>query len=213
MNQMSHTTALNRLGPAVLLFSFFIGGCAGSPTEIRHDDSMKTYTAPSDQNKSVSTSGQHSKVTAHYILRPGDRPDFQPRVRQMHTAQQPATGNEASPQLADLQMVLEVSDILFEFDKWVIRESVVPELDQWADYFKNNPQVTAEIYGHADSVGPSAYNMNLSQKRAQAVVNYLTAKGVSSDRLTAKGFGESQPAAPNSTSEGRQKNRRVELKL
>lgn len=213
MNKMSHSNTLNRLGPAVLLLSFFISGCAGSPTEIRYDDSMKTYTSASDQNKSVSTSGQHSKVTAHYILRPGDRPDFQPRARQMQTVQHPVAGNEASPQLADLQMVLEVSDILFEFDKWVIRESVVPELDQWADYFQNNPQVTAEIYGHADSVGPSAYNMNLSQKRAQAVVNYLTAKGVSSDRLTAKGFGESQPAAPNSTSEGRQKNRRVELKL
>ncbi len=95
----------------------------------------------------------------------------------------------------------------------MIRESVVPELDQWAAYFQNNPQVTAEIYGHADSVGPSTYNMNLSQKRAQAVVNYSTAKGVSSSRLTAKGFGESQPVAPNSTSDGRQKNRRVELKL
>lgn len=213
MNKMRHTTALNRLGPAVLLFSFLIGGCAGSPTEIRYDDSMKTYTAASDQNKSVSTSGQHSKVTAHYILRPGDRPDFQPRVKQVHTVQQPATGSETSPQLADLQMVLEVSDILFEFDKWVIRESVVPELDQWADYLRNNPQVTAEIYGHADSIGPSDYNMNLSKKRAQAVVNYLNAKGVTADRLTAKGFGESQPAAPNSTSEGRQKNRRVELKL
>jgi outer membrane protein OmpA-like peptidoglycan-associated protein len=55
--------------------------------------------------------------------------------------------------------------------------------------------------------------MDLSRKRAQAVVNYLTAKGISSDRLTAKGFGESRPAAPNSSSEGRQKNRRVELKL
>lgn len=210
MNKMSHTVTLNRLGPAVLLCSFLIGGCAGSPTEIRYNDSMKTYTSASDQSKSVSTTGHPSKVTAHYILRPGDRPDFQPRVRQMQTV---PTSNEAYPQPADLQMVLEVSDILFEFDKWVIRESVVPELDQWADYFQNNPQVTAEIYGHADSVGPSAYNMDLSQKRAQAVVNYLSAKGVSSDRLTAKGFGESQPAAPNSTNEGRQKNRRVELKL
>jgi outer membrane protein OmpA-like peptidoglycan-associated protein len=218
MNKMRFTPTFNRLGPTVLLLSFFIGGCGG-PTEYRYNDSMKTYSAANEENQAVSTAGQHSKATAHYILRPGDRPDFQPRVRQMHTVQQPATGNEAAtsneaaPQLADLQMVLEVSDILFEFDKWVIRESVVPELDQWALYFQNNPQVTAEIYGHADSMGSSAYNMDLSQKRAQAVVNYLTAKGVTPDRLTAKGFGESQPAAPNSTSEGREKNRRVELKI
>jgi outer membrane protein OmpA-like peptidoglycan-associated protein len=213
MNKMRFTLTFNRLGPAVLLLSFFIGGCGG-PTEYRYNDSMKTYTAANEENQAVSTAGQHNKATAHYILRPGDRPDFQPRVRQMHTVQQPAAGNgESSPQLADLQMVLEVSDILFEFDKWVIKKSVVPELDQWAAYFKNNPEVTAEIYGHADSVGPSAYNMDLSRKRAQAVVNYLTAKGITSDRLTAKGFGESRPAAPNSSSEGRQKNRRVELKL
>lgn len=215
MNKMRHTPTFNRLGPVLLLCSFLVGGCAGSPTEVRYDNTIKTYTAGQDQNSTATTVGQHAKVTAHYILRPGDRPDFKPRAHEapavQHTASTPNELPENPP--ADLKMVLDVSDILFEFDKWVIRQSVVPELDRWTDYFLKHPKVTAEIDGHADSTGPSAYNQTLSTRRAQAVVNYLVGKGVDPKRLTSKGFGESQPAVPNTTKEGRQKNRRVELKL
>lgn len=216
MNKMRHTPTFYRLGPAILLFSFLITGCAGSPTETRYDDRMKTYASANDEKATTFTLGEHDKATAHYILRPGNRPDFQRKTGQTKTVYQPQTGEGNATfeeQVADLQMVLDVSDILFDFDKWVIKQSVVPELDKWAEFFQNNPQVTAKIYGHADSTGPNAYNQDLSTKRAQAVVNYLAAKGVDPKRLTAKGFGESQPAAPNTTSEGRQKNRRVEMDL
>ncbi len=217
---------LYRIGPAILLVAFFIGGCGG-PSEYRYNDSMKTYVA-SDHSAGTNTSepakttyssaGQQERTTAYYVYRPGDRPDFQPKVRQVQAIQAPAPDQPGTPEpesveLKDLQMVLEVSDILFQFDKWVINQSDVPELNRWVDYFQSHPQVKAEIYGHADSIGPSAYNQNLSQKRAQAVVNYLVSKGVDSKRLTAKGFGESQPVAPNTNPEGRQKNRRVELKI
>jgi outer membrane protein OmpA-like peptidoglycan-associated protein len=200
MNTTRHTPAFYRLGPVLLLCSFFIAGCAGSPTEYRYDDRIAT-----------STIGQHDKTTAHYILRPGNRPDIQPRLQQA-TAASDQAGLPVN-QAADLQMVLEVSDILFDFDKAVIKQSVVPDLDRWADYFQTNPQVTAEIHGHADSTGPSVYNEKLSNKRAEAVINYLIGKGIDAGRLSARGFGESQPVAPNTTREGRQKNRRVELNL
>ena len=224
MNKMCHPPTLYRLGPALLLFSFLIAGCAGSPSEVRYDDRMKTSVAAQNENAETYTVDQHDKATAHYILRPGNRPDFQPRAQQpqiVHKPQQPQIVHKPQPspptvpktQLADLQMVLEVSDILFEFDKWVIKADTVPELDKWAAYFQENPQVTGEIYGHTDSTGPTTYNQSLSVKRAQAVVNYLIDKGVDPKRFTAKGFGESQPAVPNTTSEGRQKNRRVELNL
>lgn len=214
MNKMCHTPTYYRLGPAILLFSFLITGCAGSPTEVRYDNRMKTYVSANDEKATTYTIGEHDKATAHYLLRPGNRPDFQRSTGQTKTVQQPGAANATfEEQVADLQMVLDVSDILFEFDKWVIKQSIVPELDRWVEFFQNNPQVTAEIYGHADSTGPSTYNQNLSIKRAEAVVNYLVGKGVDPKRFTAKGFGESQPAAPNTTSEGRQKNRRVELNL
>ncbi|MGB3209200.1 MAG: OmpA family protein [Desulforhopalus sp.] len=215
MNRLFHTPPYYRLGPAILIFSFLLSGCAGTPTEIRYDDRMKTYVLNDKENVKTHTTGTNDGVTAHYVLRPGNRPDFQPKARQNRKVYQPVSNETGVPEteLADLQMVLEVSDILFEFDKWVIRTEVVPELDRWADYFQNNPSVTAEIYGHADSTGPDLYNRDLSIKRAQAVVNYLAGKGINPNRLTAKGFGESQPVAPNTTGEGRQKNRRVELNL
>ena len=201
MIKMSPTLSFYRLGPAVVLCSFLMAGCASSPaTDVRYDDRMKTYSA-----------NQYDKVTAHYILRPGDRPDFKPQAKQTAAAYQPA--QPAETQRADLQLVLEASDILFEFDKWVIRAEVVPELDQWADYFLHNPQATAEIDGYADSIGTTAYNLTLSERRAQAVKNYLIKKGVQPQRFVTRGFGESKPVAPNTTEEGRQKNRRVELKF
>ncbi len=213
MNEMCHTPAFYRLGPAILLLSFLIAGCAGSPTETRYDDRMKTYVSASDEKAATYAVGEHAKATAYYILRPGNRPDFQPRTRQIQTAQSGVATPSYEEQVAGLNMVIDVSDVLFDFDKWVIKQSVVPDLDQWVIFFKKNPQVTAEIDGHADSIGSTTYNEKLSIKRAQAVVNYLVGKGVDPKRLTAKGFGESQPVAPNTTGEGRQKNRRVELKL
>ena len=224
MNKMCHAPNLYRFAPALLLFSFLITGCADSPSEVRYDDRMRTTVVAEGENAKTSTVGQNDKATAHYVIRPGNRPDFAPRDKRIKTASELQKEREMQSQSQnypstvpdetgreDLQMVLEVSDILFEFDKWVIKADVVPELDKWANYFQNNPDVTAEIYGHADSTGPSAYNQNLSAKRAQAVVNYLASKGVNPNRFKAMGFGESKPAAPNTTNEGRQKNRRVEL--
>ena len=202
MNKMCPPLHLYRLGSAVVLCSFLIAGCAGSPTEVRYDNRMKTTTA-----------NQYEKVSAHYILRPGDRPDFQAQAKRVTADCGQVTAQPEATQRADLQLVLDASDILFAFDKWVIRAEVVPELDQWADYFLQNPQVTAEIDGHADSIGSVGYNQTLSERRAEAVKNYLLKKGVDSKSFVTKGFGESQPKAPNTTAEGRQKNRRVELQF
>ena len=73
----------------------------------------------------------------------------------------------------------------------------------------DNPQI--EISGHTDAVGADADNLTLSNSRANAVMNYLLAKGIAKDRLTAKGYGETKFIAPNTTEEGKQLNRRVEF--
>jgi outer membrane protein OmpA-like peptidoglycan-associated protein len=78
---------------------------------------------------------------------------------------------------------------------------------------QENPTLRVEIAGHTDSDGSELYNLRLSQARAQAVVDYLVSRGISPDRLVARGYGESRPVAPNDTPENKQKNRRTELKI
>ncbi len=74
-----------------------------------------------------------------------------------------------------------------------------------------HPDLSLTIEGHTDNVGDAQANLALSAKRADAVKAYLVGKGVGAERLTTKGLGASKPAAPNTTAEGRQQNRRVEL--
>jgi OOP family OmpA-OmpF porin len=76
-----------------------------------------------------------------------------------------------------------------------------------------NPDIRIEVAGHTDSVGNDAYNLALSERRANTVRDYLIKKGVPADRLTAKGYGETEPVADNSTEEGRALNRRVGLRI
>ena len=76
-----------------------------------------------------------------------------------------------------------------------------------------NPTLRLSVEGHSDNMGKPASNLSLSQKRAEAVKNYLAQNGIDANRLEAKGFGQEKPVADNSTPEGRAANRRVELKL
>jgi outer membrane protein OmpA-like peptidoglycan-associated protein len=156
------------------------------------------------------TIGQYEEATDYYVNRTKNS-DISPKPKQRQQTDNFPANMTPEEQRASLPLVIEVSDVLFEFDKWVIKADFVPELDRWVEYFKNNPMVTADIYGHADSTGPETYNQKLSERRAEAVVNYMAERGIEKERLTTKGFGESQPAVPNDTREGRQKNRRVEL--
>lgn len=215
MNKMNFIPAFYGLGPVCLLLLFFLNGCAVFPTEIRYDQKTRTYSSPQDGVKY--RVDQYESATAHYTLIQGGPPVPKSEVIKARPVQQVEaqktgeTKTVAEKQEVPLPMVIEVTDVLFEFDKWVIKEPFLPELDRWVTYFKDNPQVTAHIYGHTDSTGPATYNQKLSEKRAQAVINYLIEKGIKPGRLTAKGFGESQPAVQNDTQEGRQKNRRVEV--
>lgn len=103
--------------------------------------------------------------------------------------------------------------INFETGSDVLNESSFSVLDNVANLMKLNGNYNLIIEGHTDSQGDDALNLNLSEKRANAVKNYLVSKGVETSRLTAIGYGETQPVADNDTPEGRAKNRRVELKV
>jgi len=101
--------------------------------------------------------------------------------------------------------------LLFDFDSAMIKPGAYPLLDEVAVIMEKNPEIKGEIRGHTDNVGAEEYNMQLSEKRAKAVDEYLENKGIDPSRWTIKGYGESQPIASNETLEGRQENRRVEL--
>lgn len=103
------------------------------------------------------------------------------------------------------------SGILFATNSSTLNAASRTSLDKFATSLKNNPDTEVKIYGHTDSTGSDAINNPLSQRRAEAVYNYLLQKGISGTRIDSKGFGSTQPIADNSTVAGRSQNRRVEV--
>lgn len=102
--------------------------------------------------------------------------------------------------------------ILFDFNSAEIKEISLPLIAQIAKVLKDNPQYKFLIAGHTDAEGSDEYNLKLSEKRANAVKNFLIKQhGIPAEQLEAKGLGESQPVADNNTEQGRAKNRRVEF--
>ncbi|MBN2565804.1 MAG: OmpA family protein [Candidatus Eisenbacteria bacterium] len=101
--------------------------------------------------------------------------------------------------------------ILFDTDKATLKSESSEQLQDVVTLLRDNPSLRLEVQGHTDDQGSDGYNMDLSQHRAETVVSYLGLFGIDKGRLTPKGYGESSPVAPNTTDEGRAKNRRVEL--
>ncbi len=111
-----------------------------------------------------------------------------------------------------LSVVLK-GDVSFDTNSAVVRPGLYGELDRIAGVLNQYPQTLIRIEGHTDSVGSEQHNLDLSRRRAEAVRNLLVQRGVDSSRLEVLAFGESSPLATNETEAGRQKNRRVELKI
>lgn len=106
-----------------------------------------------------------------------------------------------------------LDNIFYDFDKASLRPESAAELEKLTTLIKDNPGLDVEILSHTDNKGTDAYNQNLSQQRAQSVVDYLVRNGVGRSRLSAKGMGESKPVADNATEEGRQQNRRTTFRI
>ncbi|MBU1115716.1 MAG: OmpA family protein, partial [Bacteroidetes bacterium] len=104
-----------------------------------------------------------------------------------------------------------IDDINFEFDKNNLDKLDKNALDKLLNQLNKYSSVKVSLTGYADSVGPEAYNLKLSNRRAESVKKYLVANGIAADRLICDGKGETNPVASNKTKEGRAKNRRVEI--
>ena len=105
-----------------------------------------------------------------------------------------------------------VENLRFETAKADIHPQYYPMLDNVVSVLRANPGLRVEIQGHTDSQGGAKFNQALSERRAAAVMGYLTSRGVDAHRLSARGYGLTQPITDNGTSQGRAMNRRVELK-
>ncbi|MCH7535192.1 MAG: OmpA family protein, partial [Bacteroidetes bacterium] len=106
-----------------------------------------------------------------------------------------------------------LDDVRFDTGKSTIKSSSYKILNELLTYLKLKNDIRIEIGGHTDNVGDDASNMKLSQDRAESVMKYLISKGIAANRLTAVGYGEEIPVNTNSTSEGRQMNRRTEVRI
>ncbi len=112
-----------------------------------------------------------------------------------------------------------VSNVYYDYDLATLRPESVASLDSLVNFMRDNPSLSVEIYSFADAKGTDAYNKKLSERRAQAVKDYLVNNGIEGERMIVKGLGETNPAAPNTTEGGadnpmgRQLNRRTEFRI
>ncbi|MDO7848657.1 OmpA family protein [Hymenobacter sp. M29] len=109
---------------------------------------------------------------------------------------------------------IEVKDIFYDYNKYNIRPDAAIRLDTLVQTLVDNPKISIELSSHTDSRGKDAYNMKLSQQRAEAAVAYIVSKGIDKSRITAKGYGETRPVVKNAKTEAEyQRNRRTEFKV
>lgn len=113
----------------------------------------------------------------------------------------------------ELPKVYTLENVYFDTGKSTIRPASYPALNNLAELLGFKKKMKIEISGHTDDVGDEASNQKLSEARARAVRNYLIRKGIPGTQVTAVGFGESRPVASNDTPDGRQKNRRTEVRI
>ncbi|EPR43432.1 OmpA/MotB domain protein [Desulfovibrio sp. X2] len=172
-------------------------------------DTVSYATTPAAQkllDDIAAVGGCGYSVTAADMADSGKRAQFVKDVFYTETeVSKPAPAPVVAPKPLTMRL-----EILFDFDKSDIKAKYVPEVEKVAKLLKENPEATVAIDGHTDGIGTDAYNMKLSQRRADAVRDYLVKKlGIKADRITAQGFGKSQPIASNDTDAGRAQNRRV----
>ncbi|MBL7745538.1 MAG: OmpA family protein [Chitinophagaceae bacterium] len=106
-----------------------------------------------------------------------------------------------------------LENVHFDSGKSTLRSESFPALEELFTYLKNKDDIKVEIAGHTDSRGKDSLNLKLSQQRAETIRDYLVKKGIQPARIIAKGYGATEPVADNETEEGRQMNRRTEVRI
>lgn len=188
------------------IFSFVLPPLEFSVTGVVKDE-RNDQILPGSTVKSVGSDGITVETTTgdegsfKFMLKPGtdyvfiaSQPGFlNGKERESTRGLDQSKDFEVTIYLASITQVIELPNIFYDFAKWDLRPESMVSLDNLVETLDDNPNVTIELMSHTDSRGTPADNFELSQKRAQSVVDYLISKGISPDRLQAKGYGESQP--------------------
>lgn len=140
-----------------------------------------------------------------------ERARLEDRQQKLYESLKQFEGKFASIRREARGTIMSLADILFDFDKAVLRREAELNLAKVAVILEQYPEMHIYVEGHTDNVGAEDYNQRLSERRAQAVYDFLGSQGVDVARMETAGFGFSQPVESNETEEGRQKNRRVDL--
>lgn len=177
---------------------------------VRDQVRLEARTAEAERAKAAAAAAQAQAAAAQ-----GQVADAEARTRE---AQAKAAALEAM--MADLQakktergMIITIGDVLFATGQATLTQAGMGNLRKLADALAQNPERTVLVEGFTDSVGGTAYNQDLSERRASAVRNALLSMGVDGRRIAMKGYGEAYPVAANDTASNRQLNRRVEIVL
>ena len=104
-------------------------------------------------------------------------------------------------------------NVWFDVGRYAIKKEYLPELKHFIDFLKDYPNISVEISGHTDSDGGEKSNMLLSSNRAKSIKNHMIKKGISADRISTVGYGETVPKYPNDSDEHKSLNRRIEAKI
>jgi peptidoglycan-associated lipoprotein len=188
------------------IFSFVLPPLEFSVTGVVRDE-RNDQILPGSTVKSVGSDGitvetnTGNEGTFKFMLKPGTDYVFiasQPgylngKERETTRGMDQSKEFEVTIYLASITQVIELPNIFYDFAKWDLRPESMVSLDNLVETLDDNPNVTIELMSHTDSRGTPADNLELSQKRAQSVVDYLISKGIQPDRLRARGYGESQP--------------------
>jgi outer membrane protein OmpA-like peptidoglycan-associated protein len=236
---MTHSKSLPMISILALAGSLSLGGCASSADPqmararasvqtARDDQVVQTYapTALREAEQSLTRAEQaqaegadDEEVRHLAYVAEQEAAIAQYRALEERSQQQLATADQQMAQeleklrakRTDRGLVITLEDVLFEVNGSSLQPGARSELARLAEYLDQNPNSTVLVEGHTDNTGSSAYNMRLSELRADSVRDFLVANGVSPLRIRAVGYGETRPEAPNDNAAGRQQNRRVDI--
>lgn len=211
-----------------VLFAFLTTGCATkkylskiiSPLEARLGKNEATTAENTKQiqdldektEEGISAAQAKADEASRSAVKAGEQAQTAQTLAQKGIAQ--ANAMDQKLENADNFQIVKTASIQFGFDKSELTEEDMQQLDVLAKSVKSMKHYVIEVQGFTDSAGSSKYNLQLSRRRADAVVRYLSAKHrIPLVKISLLGYGEDSPAAPNTTREGRQENRRVEVKI